>query len=793
MSTIEAPRKAVAHPVDEVLPVPKLAIYGFQHVLAFYAGAVIVPILLANSIGLNTEQLIHLINADLFTCGIASIIQSVGFWKIGVRLPLLQGVTFTAVSPMIAIGLAAGGGTEGLLVIYGSVIVAGLFTFLIAPFFSKLIRFFPPVVTGSVITIIGIALLPVAAADAAGGAGPTFDPTNGRNMAYALGTLALIVLIQRVFRGFMATVAVLVGLVVGTLVAWAFGDAHFESVAQSAWVGVTTPFYFGAPKFAIAAIVSMIVVMLITAVETTGDVFATGEIVEKRITRDDIARALRADGLATTLGGILNSFPYTCFAENVGLVRLTRIKSRYVVAAAGVIMIIIGLIPKAGAIVAGIPHPVLGGAAIAMFATVAVVGIQTLSRVDFHDHRNIVIVATSIGLAMYVTAIPEVAKAVPEWAQIILGSGITLGSITAILLNLVFHHIGRGRGPAVAGAPGDHLVRLEQVNKMSEDEFVGTLRGPVPGTGLGGPPRLRAAPLLRHPGPAPRVPGSAVRRHRRGAGAADQLLPGPGCARGRCLARRPVDARAAPPRREGARGAGLADRGLPRPVRLPARHGRARPHLVRPRAHRWLGAAEQLADTGARHRVDRDRQDRDAPVRRTGRQREPDPLRPYQTLGIMSELHFNDLPTAAATERLLTCLAVPRWAAEVAAGRPYDNLAALTKQAEAAATTLTDDELAAALARHPRIGERAGADHDAAFSRREQAAVAPDDELTEGNKEYERRFGRVFLIRAAGRTAPEVLAELRRRLENDEATERAETVAQLREIALLRLPEVVGA
>jgi uric acid transporter len=472
---IEKPRPA-RHPVDETLPIPKLAVYGFQHVLAFYAGAVIVPILLANSIGLTTEQLIHLINADLFTCGIASIIQSVGFWKIGVRLPLLQGVTFTAVSPMIAIGLAAGGGTEGLLVIYGAVIVAGLFTFLIAPFFSKLIRFFPPVVTGSVITIIGIALLPVAAADAAGGAGPTLDPTNPTYLAYAMGTLALIVLIQRVFKGFMATVAVLVGLVVGTLVAWVLGDAHFDAVAQSAWFGVTTPFYFGWPKFAAAAIVSMIVVMLITAVETTGDVFATGEIVEKRIVREDIARALRADGLATTLGGILNSFPYTCFAENVGLVRLTRIKSRYVVAAAGVIMIILGLLPKAAAIVAGIPHPVLGGAAIAMFATVAVVGIQTLSRVDFHDHRNVVIVATSLGLAMYVTAQPDVAKAVPDWAQIIFGSGITLGSITAILLNLVFFHIGKGHGPAVAGTPGAS-IRLDQVNEMSQEEFVRTFSG----------------------------------------------------------------------------------------------------------------------------------------------------------------------------------------------------------------------------------------------------------------------------------------------------------------------------
>ena len=476
-TTAAASRRASRHPVDEVLPVSRLGIYGFQHVLAFYAGAVIVPILLASAIGLSTTQLIHLINADLFTCGIASIIQSVGFWKVGVKLPLLQGVTFTAVSPMIAIGTAAGGGTDGLVVIYGAVIVAGLFTFLIAPYFSRLIRFFPPVVTGSVITIIGIALLPVAAADAAGGAGPTLDPSSGRNLAYALGTLALIVAIQRVFKGFLATVAVLAGLVIGTLVAWALGDAHFDSVAGSGWLGVTTPFYFGWPKFSVAAIISMVVVMLITAVETTGDVFATGEIVEKRIRREDIARALRADGLATTIGGVLNSFPYTCFAENVGLVRLTRVKSRYVVAAAGLIMIVIGLIPKAGAVVAGIPHPVLGGAALAMFATVAVVGFQTLSRVDFHDHRNVVIVATSVGLAMYVTAQPDVAKAVPSWAQIIFGSGITLGSITAILLNFVFHHLRPSRGPAVAGAPGIGLIRLGEVNDMTREQFVQTFGG----------------------------------------------------------------------------------------------------------------------------------------------------------------------------------------------------------------------------------------------------------------------------------------------------------------------------
>ncbi len=467
-------QRRVKHPVDEILPPQKLAVYGAQHVLAFYAGAVIVPILLAGAIGLSDEQLIHLINADLFTCGIASIIQSVGWWKIGVRLPLLQGVTFTAVAPMIAIGTAEGGGKEGLTTIYGAVIVAGLFTFFMAPYFSKLLRFFPPVVTGSVIAIIGISLLPVAINDAVG-----FDEPIRKDFFYAIGTLALIVVIQRVFKGFMATVAVLAGLVIGTAVAFILGDATFDSVGSSDWTGVTTPFFFGIPQFSVTAIISMIVVMMITAVETTGDVFATGEIVEKKVGNEDVARALRADGLATTLGGVLNSFPYTCFAENVGLVRLTGVKSRWVVATAGALMMVIGVIPKAGAVAASIPHSVLGGAALAMFATVAVVGIQMLSRVDFNDHRNVVIVSSSVGLAMLVTMKPTLYTVIPggRWSEMIFNSGITLGSITAILLNLVFFHVGKSFGPGVAGAPGRGVIRLDQVNSMSKDEFAETFEG----------------------------------------------------------------------------------------------------------------------------------------------------------------------------------------------------------------------------------------------------------------------------------------------------------------------------
>ena len=464
-------------PVNAVPSFPKLTILGFQHVLAFYAGAVVVPLVIATGLGLDSATTVHLINADLFTCGIASIIQSAGLGpKIGVRLPLLQGVTFTAVSPLIAVGLAAGGGVEGLATMYGSIIVAGIATFLAAPFFAKLLRFFPPVVTGTLLTVMGTTLISVAANDivywgteaAKVGADPI--PGTLRGLAYALGTLAVIVVIQRIFSGFMATIAVLLGLLGGTVVAWILGDANFSAVSQAAPIGVTTPFFFGIPKFSVAAIISMLIVMAITAVETTGDVFATGEVVGKRITPAHIANALRADGLSTALGGVLNSFPYTCFAQNVGLVRLTRVKSRWVVTAAGVFMIILGILPKAGAIVASIPKPVIGGASLAMFAAVAVVGIQTLSTVDMRDNRNSVIVATSLGLGLLVTLKPELASYVPSWMQILFGSGVTIGSICAIILNLLFFHIGRKPSPAISMVDGRPLD-LDAINRLDQAQF----------------------------------------------------------------------------------------------------------------------------------------------------------------------------------------------------------------------------------------------------------------------------------------------------------------------------------
>lgn len=457
------------HPVDGVPAAPKLAALGLQHVLAFYAGAVIVPLMIASALNLDTATTVHLINADLLTCGLATIIQSVGVGKhVGVRLPIVQGVTTTAVAPIIAVGLGAtggAGGVESLPTVYGAIIVAGLFTFFVAPVFTKLIKFFPPVVTGTVLLVMGTSLLAVSAEDFVNHAESAAPAP--RDLCYGVATFVVIVLAQRFLRGFLGTLSILIGLVGGTAVALALGDTSFAVVGEASAFGITTPFYFGVPRFDLMACVALVIVMIITMVETTGDVFATGEIVGRRIRRDDVARAIRADGISTTLGGVLNSFPYTCFAQNVGLVRITGVKSRWVAVAAAGFMIILGLVPKAGAVVAAIPSPVLGAASLMLFANVAWVGMQTIGKADMADDRNSVIVAASLSTAMLIAFRPDIAEVLPAWAQTLFSSGMSTGAITAILLNLLFFHVGRPSGGKVTKG-----YTLAEVNAFSRDEFV---------------------------------------------------------------------------------------------------------------------------------------------------------------------------------------------------------------------------------------------------------------------------------------------------------------------------------
>lgn len=424
----------IKHPVDEVLPLGQMFLFGLQHVLAMYAGAVAVPLIIAAAAGLSKTETAFLINADLFTSGLATLLQTLGFWKFGIRIPVIQGVTFAAVTPMVMIAK-----DHGMTGIFGAVMIAGIITFLLAPFFSKLLRFFPPVVTGSVITVIGVSLLPVGVNWAAGGVG---NKNYGSLTYLAVAGIVLlaILLVNKYFKGFIANIAVLIGLILGLLVALPLGLVDLSGIANSPWLGVDKPFFFGLPQFDIGSIIAMALVMLVVMVESTGDFLAIGEIIDKPIGEEELTRGLRADGIATMLGGIFNAFPYTAFAQNVGLVGLTGIKSRFVVATSGGILVLMGLFPKLAMMIASLPNAVLGGAGIAMFGIVAASGIKTLSKVDFQTNtHNLFIVALSVGLGLIPLVAPDFFKMFPAWSQTVLHSGITLGSLTAIILNAFFN------------------------------------------------------------------------------------------------------------------------------------------------------------------------------------------------------------------------------------------------------------------------------------------------------------------------------------------------------------------
>ncbi|MFC3419648.1 nucleobase:cation symporter-2 family protein [Salinicoccus hispanicus] len=406
---------------------------GFQHVLAMYAGAVVVPLIVGGAIGLTSAQLTYLIAIDIFMCGIATILQ---VWKnqfSGIGLPVVLGCTFTAVGPMIAIG-----NTYGITSIYGAIIVTGLFVLLIGKYFSKIIRFFPPVVTGTVVTIIGITLVPVAMHDISGGQGSA-DYGSGLNLALGFSTLAVILILFRFGKGFLKSIAILSGIVIVTIISSFFGMVNMTEVRDASWFHLPHFFFFGMPEFHLVPIMTMMLVAVVGLVEATGVYFALGDICEKDIEEKDLKRGYRAEGMAIILGGLFNSFPYTTYSQNVGLVQLSGVRNKRIIYIAGVMLILLGLVPKIGAITMAIPTPVLGGAMLAMFGMVISYGIKMLSRVDFENQNNLMIVAISIGMGLGVTAVPELFAIVPSTFGVIAESGIVLGSLTAIILNLVFN------------------------------------------------------------------------------------------------------------------------------------------------------------------------------------------------------------------------------------------------------------------------------------------------------------------------------------------------------------------
>lgn len=424
------------HPVDEVLPASQLFFFGLQHMLIMYAGCVAVPLVLGAVLGLDTHTIALIVNADLLVAGIATIIQSVGLTRFfGIRMPVVAGASFTFLTPMILIG-----SEYGMTTMYGSMIAAGVFGMLMARPFSKILRFFPTLVTGCVITIIGLSLISVAADLIIGDDPEAADYGAVKYILLAFGVVLVIVLVNRLFTGFFRNVAVLVGLAVGAVVAWVMGMADFSSVAGAKWIGFSTPLHFGAPEFKLIPIIAMCVAMIVVFSEMTACVLAIGDAVGKKVTDKDMARGLATDGLAAFLAGFMNSVPDSTFGQNVGLISLTKVKSRWVIAVTGVLLVILGAIPKMGEIVASLPGPVIGGAGLVMFAMTAAVGIQMLQKVDYTNNNNLLIVAVALGVGMLPIVVPAIYQNFHRDVQFILGSAITATVLVAFFLNLLFNH-----------------------------------------------------------------------------------------------------------------------------------------------------------------------------------------------------------------------------------------------------------------------------------------------------------------------------------------------------------------
>ncbi|MBP2149154.1 nucleobase:cation symporter-2 family protein [Xanthobacter autotrophicus DSM 597] len=451
------------HPVDEVLPTPKLAALGLQHVLVMYAGAVAVPLIIGRALKLPPEQVAFLISADLFACGLATLAQCLGILGVGIRLPVMMGVTFASVGPMLSM---ANDPSIGILGIYGSVIAAGIFGIIVAPFISRLLPLFPPVVTGTIIMVIGISLMRVGINWAGGGipfftqtidgkvvqiANPNYGQLQG--LGIALFVLLVILAFIRFGKGFVANVAVLLGIVAGAVLASALGLMHFEKVAAAPWFDVILPFHFGMPTFHLVPIITMCIVMIVVMIESLGMFLALSDMTGKPVDEKALARGLRADGVGTLLGGIFNTFPYTSFSQNVGLVGVTGVRSRWVTVTGGVIMLALGLLPKMAALVEAVPQVVLGGAGLVMFGMVAATGARILTGVDFKTNRNnLFIVAIAVGFGMIPLVSPNFFKALPHELHPLLESGILLCAIVAVVLNVFFNGVKKSSTEEIVAA-----------------------------------------------------------------------------------------------------------------------------------------------------------------------------------------------------------------------------------------------------------------------------------------------------------------------------------------------------
>ncbi|RIY31906.1 purine permease [Psittacicella melopsittaci] len=406
-------------------------ILAAQHLLAALGGIIAVPLVVGNVLGLSATDTIILVNASLLISGVVTFVQSRGIGPVGIRLPSVMGTSFTFVAAALAIGFSEAG-VAGIL---GSSLVGSIVMIIGAYLMPYIRKYFPPVVTGCVVMSIGLSLIGVAVDWFAGGQKTDPNYASTSTLAMAAFVLVVVVLLVQWGKGILASAAIFFAMLIGYIVALVFGMVDFSSVKSADFFAVPTPFHFGL-AFPISGIIGMSIAYIVTIVESNGNFLAIGQATNTKVTGEHVKRGVLCDGLGSALAACFSTLPFSSFSQNIGIISITRVASRYVVMWTGILLFLAGLFPVFGALIVSIPAPVLGGAGVMMFAMIIVGGIQMLDRVT-RSRRNGLIIAISLGACLAVTLRPELFNHLPGWSKEIFSSGITTGSIFAILLDRI--------------------------------------------------------------------------------------------------------------------------------------------------------------------------------------------------------------------------------------------------------------------------------------------------------------------------------------------------------------------
>lgn len=441
---------SAVHPVDEKLPLGKLCLFGLQHVLVMAASPITSVFLVAGALNLSAELTLNLISATFLICGFGSLLQSFGPWKIGAKLPFIMVPGGAPVAFFMSIAKET-----DLQTAAGAVIMTGVLYWLLLPIFRRCLKYFPKMVIGVMLLLVAINLIKLYGGVIIGQPGtPGFaDPGN---VGLALVTVFLTIIFARILKGTWGQISVMLGLIGGAAVAAVLGLTDFTGALAGPAITLPRLFPFGLPTFDILASLPLLIFCVISMTEATGQTVAIAEVVGKDIDPAvDVPKTIRGDGLASVLGGILGTSLIITSGENIGIVQATGVRSRYVTAVAGVILLVIAVLAPLGRLANAIPGPVVGGTALIVFAIIGVMGINMIKSANLHERGNMFTLAGALVMGLLPIITPGIfgpfalaaadSLGLPILArfQVILNNGLMMGTLTAVFGNILFHHIGK--------------------------------------------------------------------------------------------------------------------------------------------------------------------------------------------------------------------------------------------------------------------------------------------------------------------------------------------------------------